>query len=196
VGVKQRKESQIIGLKSFNNWVKSVLITQFGHPALADSPPRPGPGRGRGKVLDMGCGKGGDLMKWNKARIRELLAVGRSLCTFSSLFEGGLIRLHKIDIANVSVDQARARWEQLRPPRFGASFAALDCYTEPLTNAFTPQQLAHPFDVVSMQFCMHYAFETAQKARCMLKNVSQWLRPGGVFLGTVPNAEQLLYVSA
>lgn len=82
----------------------------------------------------------------------------------------------------------------MRQSRFDASFAALDCYTEPLTKAFTPQQLAQPFDVVSMQFCMHYAFETAQKARCMLKNVSEWLRPGGVFLGTVPNADQLLYV--
>jgi hypothetical protein len=82
----------------------------------------------------------------------------------------------------------------MRPQRFDATFAAMDCYTEPLTNVFTPQQLAQPFDVVSMQFCMHYAFETAQKARCMLQNVSEWLRPGGIFLGTVPNADQLLYV--
>ena len=80
VGVKQRRESQIIGLKNFNNWVKSVLITQFGHPALAQSPSRPG--RGRGKVLDMGCGKGGDLMKWSKAKIRELLAVGKAVVYF------------------------------------------------------------------------------------------------------------------
>jgi mRNA (guanine-N7-)-methyltransferase len=84
VGVKQRKESQIIGLKNFNNWVKSVLITQFGHPALAANLSRPG--RGRGKVLDMGCGKGGDLMKWSKARIRELLAVGKAAICFRHLF--------------------------------------------------------------------------------------------------------------
>jgi len=43
-----------------------------------------------------------------------------------------------------------------------------------------------------MQFCMHYAFETVQKARIMLENVSRWLRPGGIFVGTIPNAEQLL----
>jgi len=167
VGVKQRKESPIIGLKNFNNWVKSVLITQFGHPALAAS----NPAKRHGKVLDMGCGKGGDLIKWGKARIQEMLAV---------------------DIANVSVEQARQRWESMRPRRFDATFAALDCYTEPLTKVFSPQQLAQPFDVVSMQFCMHYAFETSQKARCMLRNVSDWLRPGGIFLGTVPNADQLL----
>lgn len=78
--------------------------------------------------------------------------------------------------------------------QFDASFAALDCYTEPLTAAFSPQQLSTPFDVVSMQFCMHYAFETEQKVRCMLDNVSRYMRTGGVFIGTIPNAEMLLYV--
>ncbi|KAG1794221.1 uncharacterized protein HD556DRAFT_1476118 [Suillus plorans] len=74
VGVKQRKESPIMGLKNFNNW----------------------------------------------ARIREMLAV---------------------DIAHMSVEQAQHRWATMRPRRFDASFAALDCYTEPPTKVFTPEQL-------------------------------------------------------
>ncbi|KAJ7470559.1 mRNA capping enzyme-domain-containing protein [Mycena latifolia] len=172
VGVAQRETSPIIGLKSFNNWVKSVLITRFAHPALAASKVvGRGPRALRGKVLDMGCGKGGDMTKWAKARATEVLAV---------------------DIAAVSVDQARSRWQQLRRPTFDATFAALDCYSEPLSKAFAPAKLATPFDVVSMQFCMHYAFESIQKARCMLENVSRWLRPGGTFIGTIPNADQLL----
>lgn len=97
------------------------------------------------------------------------------------------------DIADVSVAQARQRWESMRRPRFAATFAALDCYKEPLSKAFPPEKLAKPFDVVSMQFCMHYAFETAEKARCMLQNVGQWLRKGGVFVGTIPNADYLMY---
>lgn len=83
VGVTQRQDSPIIGLKNFNNWVKSVLITRFAHPVLAASPDPPGapPGMGarrggRGRVLDLGCGKGGDLTKWAKARIREYVGVG------------------------------------------------------------------------------------------------------------------------
>jgi mRNA (guanine-N7-)-methyltransferase len=43
-----------------------------------------------------------------------------------------------------------------------------------------------------MQFCMHYAFESVPKARMMLENVSKHLRKGGVFLGTIPNADLLL----
>lgn len=172
VGVVQRQESPIIGLKNFNNWVKSVLITRFAHPVLQKSSVAEGrPKGGRGKVLDMGCGKGGDMTKWAKAQIRELFCV---------------------DIASVSVEQARGRYEGLRNSRFRAQFAALDCYNEPLSKAFSPSSLSVPFDVVSMQFCMHYAFETERKARCMLENVAKYLRPGGIFIGTIPNAE-LLY---
>ena len=101
--------------------------------------------------------------------------------------------LSTTDIAAISVDQAKSRWEELKGSRFEASFAALDCYTESLSKAFPPAKFAQPFDVVSMQFCMHYAFETLQKARCMLENVSRNLRPGGVFIGTIPNSELLLY---
>lgn len=176
VGVVQRAESPIIGLKNFNNWVKSVLITRFAHPVLAKSPGGSGKGSNsaqggqNGKVLDMGCGKGGDITKWTKARVKEYIGV---------------------DIAANSIDQARSRHAG-RSSRFDAKFAALDCYTEPLSKAFTPAMLSQPFDVVSMQFCMHYAFETLQKVRCMLDNVSKYLRKGGVFIGTIPNADFLL----
>ena len=45
-----------------------------------------------------------------------------------------------------------------------------------------------------MQFCMHYAFENIEKARMMLTNVSTNLRFGGMFVGTIPNSDLLLYV--
>jgi len=97
-----------------------------------------------------------------------------------------------VDIAAISVDQARTRHSSLRPPKFEATFASLDCYVHPLTRALPPPRLATQFDVVSMQFCMHYAFESIAKARRMLENVSSWLRVGGRMVGTIPNAEQLL----
>jgi mRNA (guanine-N7-)-methyltransferase len=60
------------------------------------------------RVLDLGCGKGGDLQKWQKAGLKEYIGV---------------------DIADVSIQQARSRWEQLRGPRFEASFYALDAFS-------------------------------------------------------------------
>jgi len=50
-------------MRNFNNWVKSVLI---GRHAV----------RG-GTVLDLGCGKGGDLLKWKKAGIATYIGLGK-----------------------------------------------------------------------------------------------------------------------
>jgi mRNA (guanine-N7-)-methyltransferase len=80
----------------------------------------------------------------------------------------------------------------MRNRSFNATFAAVDCYTQSISTALPPEVFARPFDVVSMQFCMHYAFESEDKARCMLDNVSRWLRPGGVFIGTIPNDDLLM----
>lgn len=105
-----------------------------------------------------------------------------------------------LDIADVSVDQARERYvtNSMKNSRnaqsFSAFFAAIDCYTHSLStvpNLLLPPK-APPFDVVSMQFCMHYAFESVQKARMMLENVSRHLRQGGRFIGTIPNDRLLL----
>jgi len=90
-----RTASPIIGLKSFNNWVKTVLINKFARYGTPDESPsevqnsnssrmngsRHNNGRQRRKplkVLDMGCGKGGDLMKWQKAGLLEYVGVGES----------------------------------------------------------------------------------------------------------------------
>ncbi|KAK9727997.1 mRNA cap guanine-N7 methyltransferase [Basidiobolus ranarum] len=150
VGVQKRKESSIFRMKSFNNWVKSVLIGQYAK-------------RGD-RVLDMGCGKGGDLLKWSKAKISDLVGA---------------------DLASVSIQQAEQRYQTMRGAKFTAKFFAIDCWTESLSKVIPQDKM---FDVVSMQFCLHYSFETEDKARMMLKNVSQNLRTGGTFIGTLPDA--------
>ncbi|KAF8610825.1 guanine-N(7)-methyltransferase [Ceratobasidium sp. AG-I] len=175
VGRQARQGSVIIGLRSFNNWIKSVLIAKFCRRPFHESATRGGTGRGRamsGKVLDLGCGKGGDLNKWSKAGVKEYVG---------------------LDIADVSISQAEGRYMEMAPAqRFDAEFHAFDCFSGPISSVVSPQRLRTPFDVVSMQFCMHYAFESLEKVRMMLKNVSDYLRPGGIFLGTIPNSELLL----
>lgn len=49
------------------------------------------------------------------------------------------------------------------------------------------------FDLASIQFALHYAFENEEMLRCLLKNVSTHLRTGGHFLGTLPNANWIVY---
>ena len=132
-------------------------------------------------VLDLGCGKGGDLPKWNKAGVDHV--------TF-------------VDIAQISVEQAEARYRE-RNQRFGANFLSADCtktrlldvYPENIQGRTTQnnyQQVSSgipKFDIVSCQFAFHYSFETEAQAECMVRNAADCLRPGGFFIGTIPDAQ-------
>ena len=148
-GREQRKDSVIFHMKSFNNWVKSVLIDKFTKP--------------RAVVLDLCCGKGGDLLKWNKALVTEVVG---------------------LDIASVSVDQASARFHQGRNLRFKASFHAVDCFSAEVMHLLN----GRTFDLISVQFALHYAFESEGKFRQAMQNISSHLKPGGIIIGTIPNA--------
>lgn len=167
VGIHGREESPIIALRKFNNWIKSVLVGQFarGRDPTMDGRTRP---RG-GRVLDLGCGKGGDLKKWDKVSPSGLVGA---------------------DIAAVSIEQAIARHRENRHS-YPGDFFAFDCFSVTLTEVI-PRELLEPmFDNVTLQFCMHYAWESVQKARVMLDNVSRYLRKGGVFIGTIPDSREL-----
>lgn len=108
VGVEHREFSPIIGLKKFNNWIKSVLIGKFAYRERG----RPG-----AKVLDLGAGKGGDLNKWKQARIDLYVAM---------------------DIAETSMDQARDRWQTMRGNKFEAYFYPFDCFSVSTPSSPTP----------------------------------------------------------
>lgn len=59
-----RSRSAILSLRLFNNWVKSVMVREFV--------------RGRAlKVLDLACGKGGDLGKWDRLSVVHFTGIGR-----------------------------------------------------------------------------------------------------------------------
>ncbi len=51
---------------------------------------------------------------------------------------------------------------------------------------------SYAFDTVSCQFAFHYCFESEEKARTAFKNVAMYLKEGGYFFGTIPNAYRLM----
>ncbi len=73
VAPSQRTRSAIIHLREFHNWVKSVLIREFVSQRNL-------------KVLDVACGKGGDLMKWDKADVSVLTGVGKTRILLKNCF--------------------------------------------------------------------------------------------------------------
>ncbi|CAI5475468.1 unnamed protein product [Closterium sp. Yama58-4] len=76
-----------------------------------------------------------------------------------------------------------------RQMRFPAKLACADCFGVALDRELLPWA---PFDICSTQFALHYSFETEQRARCGLRNIAALLRPGGMFIGTIPDANVLV----
>ncbi|KUJ12272.1 putative mRNA cap guanine-N7 methyltransferase [Mollisia scopiformis] len=209
----RKTESRIKGLRSFNNWVKSTIIQKFS-PSEDYTPGAQerggmvfaeGPTETKGLlVLDIGCGKGGDLGKWQQAPQPVELYVG-------------------LDPADISIDQAKDRYRQMssrggggrgrggrggyngrpQPRLFQGEFFVQDCFGDTIEKVPLVRDVGFDgsggpsrfggggFDVVSMMFCMHYAFESEEKARRMLKNVAGALKKGGRFIGTIPNSDIL-----
>lgn len=68
-----RRQSPIFHLRAFNNFIKSLVIDQMlekmNH--IGDSEP------GRRRVIDIGCGKGGDLRKYMVNNVGYLLCTGK-----------------------------------------------------------------------------------------------------------------------
>lgn len=167
VGLEKRSQSRIFYLRNFNNWIKSILIGEF----LEKVRQR----KNRDiTVLDLGCGKGGDLLKWRKGRISRLVCA---------------------DIADVSMKQCQQRYEDMRCRRdneylFNAEFITADCSKELLAEKFHDPEMC--FDMCSCQFACHYSFESLEQADMMLRNACERLNPGGYFIGTTPNSFELI----
>mmetsp|Transcript_1916 Transcript_1916/g.2134 ORF Transcript_1916/g.2134 Transcript_1916/m.2134 type:complete len:338 (+) Transcript_1916:278-1291(+) len=156
-GKREREKSKIFGLRRLNNWVKSCLILQYA-------------GDGGKYVLDLACGKGGDLEKYKNAEVGYWCAV---------------------DIAPDSVRQhARQRYNDPRSNyHFPAQLLCADAFSVDLKPHLNP---VDTFDVISCQMAFHYSFATQARVEQCLKNVSECLRPGGYFIGTTTDANVLV----
>lgn len=123
-GVDDRKESRIFHMRNLNNWIKSRIIgnpflfatfskfchIKFHFSGNALDRIREEKGHNyRINVLDLGCGKGGDLLKWERGRVAHVVCA---------------------DIAETSIEQCKDRYAKLesRSRRvFDAEFIAADC---------------------------------------------------------------------
>ncbi|CAK8682457.1 unnamed protein product [Clavelina lepadiformis] len=164
----ERRNSKIFFMRNFNNWIKSVLIKKY-----VDNLREEEGTRHRPTVLDLGCGKGGDLLKWNKGNIQ------RMVCT---------------DLAATSIDQCKERYSLLqkrnRNQIFDAEFIVSDSGKKLLCEKLSDREIT--FDITSSQFVVHYTFESEEQAEMMVRNACQGLRPGGYFIGTTVNDAVLI----
>ncbi|XP_067002666.1 mRNA cap guanine-N7 methyltransferase [Anabrus simplex] len=170
-GLEERMKSRIIYLRNFNNWVKSMLINEYLTKIKQSR-------ANTIRVLDIGCGKGGDLLKWRRGNINHLICADLAATSMEQCQN----RYH--DLLN------RSRYERGFAPVFTAEFITADCTKVRLRERYKDPSIQ--LELVSCQFAFHYCFESLPQAECMLQNASECLKPGGYFIGTMPDANEIM----
>ena len=156
-GLNGRKVSRVLPLRNFNNWVKSVLISEHCKPGFT--------------VLDLCCGKGGDLRKYEEARV--------------SFYVG-------VDSVKESIHHAKQRYDQ-SSRSFEAIFLHGDVTDDSTSiSSVVSEHFSLEYDLVSTQFAINYLTSSEAKFRAFLGNVAENLKPGGYFVGTIPDANILV----
>ena len=141
----ERARGDLFELKKFHNAEKRRVIEEYAKICDATS------------LLDLACGRGGDLQKW---------------------VASGLEFVRGLDQSSVEIQEARRRARSLRDPgNLETHFEVFDLLT---TVYADPDGCA--YDMVSMNFALNYFWETEETASRILESVSQNLRPGGVFI--------------
>jgi ubiquinone/menaquinone biosynthesis C-methylase UbiE len=148
-------------LRALCNGIKAALIEGSLH-ALRERIKAP-----RVRVLDIGSGKGGDLVKWARHRPKDFIG---------------------IDVSQASVQEARDRHMHLiqsgrisTPATFYHADAAVDPI--PLSDS--------SIEIVSLQFSLQFMFASVLAAQHVLAEAYRVLVPGGIMVGIMPDGDKL-----
>jgi mRNA (guanine-N7-)-methyltransferase len=149
-------------------------------------------------VLDLCCGKGGDLpYKWRQAKIAHYVGADLSKESIKSAKEKHEDMTHKI-----SINLDKRRNDRFAEKAFPAIFIVQDAGDDNEQNLIdnilkkekSLQSITSKimFDIVSTQFAIHYMFESQTKLRAFLRNVTDRLEEDGVFIGTTVDADRVV----
>lgn len=145
---RERAQGPLFELKKFHNAQKRELIVKYGS---------------RASLLDIGCGRGGDIGKWMDAGIRCVTG---------------------LDISAEELDEARRRFRGTRAGEFQFEFQQFDLRGSAWLSPRT-------YDAIASMFSLHYFFDSETSLRNILETVKRNIKPGGYFFGTVPDGKRV-----
>ena len=135
-----------------------------------------------GSLLDLACGSGGDFAKWKLGLLKKIVG---------------------IDYAKDNIETAMNIYKKARRPKPDVTYiwgnagrlifpdydAGMDYQSRDLLKKTILSK--NQYDVVSVQFAIHYMFEDEIMIRTLLQNVTDNLKIGGYFIGTSLDGERV-----
>lgn len=194
---KDNQPSKTQNLREFHNkYIKSMLIDSVSE---------------EGKTLvDLAVGKGGDLQKWTKNKLRFVLGIDISKDNIHNPKDGACARYLNIKKERNHLMDALFVYGDTSQLISNGDFAKDDKQEEEISRFVVEQvmgigtpktthggyiaklfNIAPQFDICSIQFAIHYMFKDKFSIHNFIKNVSDLVQVGGYFIGTCYDGEVL-----
>ena len=148
-------------LRKFHNWIKMSMLLKSKKETMAES------------LLDIGTGRGGDLMKWCKAKIKYVTAFDpdKKALYEKQEFDGAIKRYSTMkSIPNM-------------PRVFFWNVSATDPSLLDIINSKDRNKI---YDIISCHFTFHYLINEID---IILNFISTKLKKGGQFIGTASDGD-------
>jgi hypothetical protein len=183
---KDRNTSAIKTLRDFHNQiVKRDLIKNTIDSCSQD----------KLKVLELAVGKGGDIFKWRHPKIDFLVGVDKSLDNVTNGRSGACVRYKNMIRESPKVYSAVFLQGDCGLNIRSAESTDIPDYkiltkhifgveaSKTLPNSIY-SKVAGGFDIISIQFALHYFFESEKTLDDFIRNITENLKEGGYFIGT------------
>jgi SAM-dependent methyltransferase len=177
-------------LREFHNWIKSIIIYAYCSPVKEFGATQ----SRRTSVLDIGCGRGGDILKWYHARVGEYVGIDVDYYGIYSSTNGAISRYN--EFKKKFPDFGKVQWIQADP-----SVLLEPTYQEnklPNMTAENKQTIekvftkTKQFDCICSMFALHYLFDSKESTDKLAQNIKKHLKSGGYLCFTLFDAKLVM----
>jgi len=176
-------------LREFHNWIKSILIYTYCSPTSNTL----GGKIVRQSVLDIGCGRGGDILKMYHARVGEYVGIDVDFEGIYSATDGAISRYNFLktkfpDFGKVSFIQA----DGSVPLDSSSQTKAISNLSKDNIKAIEKNFTNKKFDVISSQMVIHYLFNNEDSINNLVHNIKTYLKKDGFVILTLFDPGQII----
>jgi SAM-dependent methyltransferase len=168
--------------RDFHNWIKSALIYNYCSKELTGQ---------KLTVLDIGIGRGGDIMKYYSAKINELVGIDVDSNGIYSATDGAYSRYNNFKrkfpgFAKMTFLLADGGAKLNLEDQVKAIGSMDDKNKQYIKEIFgeKPNDKSMKFDIISSQFVLHYLFKDEISFNNLCDNINKLLKSSGFLIFT------------
>ena len=176
--------------RDFHNWVKSIMIYSY----CAQGQENKDGKMKKKSVLDIGCGKGGDIMKMYHTRIGEYIGIDVDYEGLFGSLDSSTVRYQKNvkkfpDFTRMTFIQADSRVPYVSSLQEKQITNMNPDNIKLIDKVFNKDK---KFDIINYQFSIHYLFDDISSVNNTINTVKQYLKDDGYILCTLFDPKQVM----